>query len=227
MSAALCQVFDLGRIDYGRAERLQQRLVAQRRAGEAPDRLLICEHDPVVTVGAGSEQPEAEMAAARAAGVAARCVTRGGRATVHCPGQVVAYPILDLREHRTDLHWYLRALEDTIIDALADLGCAAGRVAGHTGVWVAGHKIASIGVAVRGWVTYHGLSVNVRCDPALWRLVNPCGLEPEQIASLADLQPAAPSRCEMTCALIVAFGRRFRLRTQQCAPAELLARTVF
>jgi len=227
MSARVCEVYDLGRIDYARAERLQRRLVAERRAGEAPDRLLVCEHDPVVTVGAGSARADVEMAAARAAGVPAQRVSRGGRATVHCPGQVVAYPILDLREHRADLHWYLRALEETIIDALADLGCAGARVAGHTGVWVAGRKVASIGVAVRGWVTYHGLSVNVECDPALWRLVNPCGLEPEQIASLADLQPAAPSRREMTCALIVAFGRRFRLRTQRCARTELLARTVF
>ncbi len=227
MSASLCQVFDLGRIDYARAERLQQRLVAQRRAGEAPDRLLLCEHDAVVTVGAGSEQADAELAAARAAGVPAYRVSRGGQATVHCPGQVVAYPIFDLRGHRTDLHWYLRTLEDTIIDALAELGCAAGRVEGHTGVWVGGRKVASIGVAVRGWVTYHGLCVNVRCDPALWRLVNPCGLAPEQIVSLADLQPAAASRREMTYALIVAFGRRFGLRTQECAAAELLARTVF
>ncbi len=227
MSDRLCEVFDLGRIDYAVAEDLQRRLVAERRAGKAPDRLLICEHDAVVTVGAGSELPEVEMAAAEAAGVPAYRVSRGGRATVHCPGQVVAYPILDLREHRTDLHWYLRALEDTVIDALADLGCRGGRAAGYTGVWVAGRKIASIGVAVRGWVTYHGVSVNVQCDPALWRLVHPCGLEPEQIASLADLQAAVPPRRDMTCALIVAFGRRFHLRTQQCLPAELLARTVF
>ncbi len=227
MTAGVCEVYDLGRVGYRDAERLQLRLVELRRAGHAPDRLVICEHDPVVTVGAASDDPEAESAAARAAGIEVHRVSRGGRATLHCPGQVVVYPILDLRTHLTDLHWYLRALEDTVIDALDELGCDAERVEGQTGVWCRGRKVASIGIAVRGWVTYHGLAVNVKCDPALWRLINPCGLGPEQMASLAELLPQAPARDEVVSALIESFGQRFGLQPIRRPRTELLAFTVF
>lgn len=227
MTAGVCEVYDLGRIGYRDAERLQLRLVELRRGGHAPDRLVICEHDPVVTVGAAADDPEVESAAARAAGIEVHRVSRGGRATLHCPGQVVAYPILNLRMHCPDLHWYLRALEDTVIDALGELGCDAERVEGQTGVWCRGRKVASIGIAVRGWVTYHGLAVNVECDPTLWRLINPCGLEPEQMASLTELLPHSLTRDEVVNALVTAFGQRFGLHLIRRPRTELLAPSVF
>lgn len=229
MSARTCLVCDLGRMEYGRAERLQERLVAARRAGELPDTLLFVEHYPVVTVGgsAGDVAAELEVAAARAAGVPVHRVSRGGRATWHGPGQIVGYPIIDLRAHRTDLHWYLRALEDVLIDALGAVGIAAGRVEGLTGVWVGERKVASIGIAVRGWVTWHGFALNLDCDPAVWRLLQPCGLTPEAMASLAELSDVSPTRAEMIAALTRGFAAHFALRTTSCAPAELLPRAGF
>ncbi len=229
MSERVCEVFNLGRIDFGEAERLQERLVAVRRAGEAPDRLLICEHDPVITVGSAAEDTATELSPGgpRAIGIPVRRVGRGGRATWHGPGQIVGYPILDLREHRTDLHWYLRSLEAAIIGGLRDLGYRAERVEGLTGVWVDGRKVASIGIAVRGWVTRHGFAMNVRCATAAWRAISPCGLRSEQMASLADLAGPAPAPGRVRDALVEALGRQFGLRMVARSGAELLARTVF
>lgn len=229
MSARACLVCDLGRMEYGRAERLQERLVAARRAGEIADTLLFVEHDPVVTVGGAADDAAAELevAVARAAGVPVHRVARGGRATWHGPGQVVGYPIIDLRAHRTDLHWYLRALEDVLIDALGEVGIAARRVERLTGVWVGERKVASIGIGVRGWVTWHGFALNLDCDPAVWRLLQPCGLAPEAMASLAELTAEPPTRTELTAALTRSFARHFGLSATSCAIAELLPRGSF
>lgn len=229
MSPRACLVCDLGRMEYGRAERLQERLVAARRAGELPDTLLFVEHDPVVTVGGSADDAAAELevAAARAAGLPVHRVSRGGRATWHGPGQIVGYPIIDLRAHRTDLHWYLRTLEDILIDALGAVGVAAQRTEGLTGAWVGGRKVASIGIGVRGWVTWHGFALNLDCDPAVWRLLQPCGLAPEAMASLAEVQGQPPSRPEMIAALTRSFALHLGLRTTSCELAELLPRASF
>lgn len=229
MSARACLLCDLGRMEYARAERLQERLVAARRAGAVADTLLFVEHDPVVTVGGSADDAAAELevAAARVAGVPVHRVARGGRATWHGPGQVVGYPILDLRAHRTDLHWYLRALEDVLIDALGEVGIAACRVDGLTGAWAGERKVASIGIGVRGWVTWHGFALNLDCDPAAWRLLQPCGLAPEAMASLAELVDEPPTRAEMVAALARAFAARFDLSGTYCTLAELLRRAGF
>ncbi|MGC9318096.1 MAG: lipoyl(octanoyl) transferase LipB, partial [Armatimonadota bacterium] len=207
MSVGECDVFELGYIEYREAERLQERLVAARRAGDTPDTLLLLEHPAVVTIGRTADDAHAGLSrrALTAAGVPVHSVSRGGRATWHGPGQVVGYPIVDLRAYRTDLHWYLRALEEVIVRALRGAGYRASRVEGLTGVWSNGRKVASIGIAVRGWVTWHGFAVNRDCDPAAWRLIDPCGLPPEQMASLAELPGATPSRAELQEALVAAF----------------------
>lgn len=229
MSPRHCDVFDLGCIEYSEAQRLQERLVAARRAGDVPDTLLLVEHPPVVTVGRTAAEIDAELSrgALEATGVPVYSVSRGGRATWHGPGQVVGYPILDLRAHRTDLHWYLRALEDVIIRALRDTGHRAGRVDGLTGVWSDGRKVASIGIAVRGWVTWHGFAVNRDCDPAAWQLIDPCGLRPGQMASLAELPGATPSREELQEALVAAFEDVFGLTARRRDRMELFRQPAF
>ncbi|UCF41637.1 MAG: lipoyl(octanoyl) transferase LipB, partial [Gemmatimonadota bacterium] len=137
------------------------------------------EHPPVVTLGRSTEPQHlplsAEQLAAR--GVEVHDIERGGDVTFHGPGQLVGYPIYDLSEHRRDLHWYLRQLEAALITALADFGIAGGRTEGFTGVWTGGRKIASIGIHVKQWVTWHGFALNVTTDLSYFDLIVPCGIE--------------------------------------------------
>ncbi len=229
MSERTCRAIELGRMPHAEAERLQERLLAQVRAREAPDTLLLVEHDPVVTIGRAVEDPEREVAAKllESAGAQVRHVSRGGRATFHGPGQIVGYPIVDLRRHRRDLHWYLRSLEQVIIDALADVGYAGERVEGLTGAWVGDRKVASIGIAVRGWVTWHGFALNLDVAPNWWRLIDPCGLRPEQMASLAELEGPIPTRGQMSAALVARFGEVFDLTIARLGAVELFAELAF
>jgi lipoate-protein ligase B len=172
-----------GCVEYGRALAWQEALVARRIAG-GPDALLLLEHPPVYTLGRGADPQHL----GRAAGgpVPVWRVGRGGEVTWHGPGQLVGYPVLGLMGLRRDVHWYLRRLEDVLIAALADVGVAAGRVPGRTGVWVAGRrKIASIGVAVRRWVTWHGFALNVSPDLSGFEAITPCGLRGVEMTSVA------------------------------------------
>jgi len=172
-------VCDLGRRRYGDVLALQRTLAAQRAAGERDeDLLLLVEHEPVVTLGrttAATSLPLSSEELARR-GIEVFNVERGGDVTWHGPGQLVGYPILDLRAQREDLHWYLRTLEDVLIDSLEALGIPADRNPGRTGVWTAGRKIASIGVHVKRWVTYHGFALNVTNALEGFELIVPCGL---------------------------------------------------
>lgn len=174
------QVCDLGRRRYGDVLALQRALAAQRLAGERDDDLLLLvEHEPVVTLGrttAATSLPLSSEELARR-GIEVFNVERGGDVTWHGPGQLVGYPIVDLRAHREDLHWYLRTLEDVLIDSLEALGIPADRHPGRTGVWTAGRKIASIGVHVKRWVTYHGFALNVTNALEGFELIVPCGLQ--------------------------------------------------
>jgi lipoate-protein ligase B len=215
-------------MDHVEAERLQERLVDARRAGEAPDTLLFVEHDPVVTVGRGVEDLHAEISAQllESAGAQIRQVSRGGRATFHGPGQIVGYPILDLRQHRRDLHWYLRSLEQVIIDALAEFEFDARRRDGLTGVWIGERKVASIGIAVRGWVSWHGFALNVDVEPRWWRMIDPCGLRPEEMASLSEIGPLPPAG-EIRGALARSLCEVFGLKPLELASTELFAGPAF
>ncbi len=175
------EVRRLGRTQYADAHRLQQELLEQRIAGAVPDLLLFTEHEPVVTVGRGTGA--ASVADVRVPVVS---VERGGEATFHGPGQIVGYPIVLLAEGRRDLHAWLRGLEQVLIAALGDFGVEGRREPGLTGVWVGTRKIASIGVAVRRWVTWHGFALNVSTDLAQFRSFQPCGLDPDVMTRLAD-----------------------------------------
>ncbi|MCD6361103.1 MAG: lipoyl(octanoyl) transferase LipB [Armatimonadetes bacterium] len=214
MTLPPCVVVEAGLVPYPEAERRQRELLKRRRAGEIPDTLLLLEHPEVVTVGRGATDAAdwVNLAALRARGVEVLHVARGGLATYHAPGQLVGYPILNLRELRTDLHWYLRSLERVLIEALGELGCPARRREGFTGVWVGRHKVASIGVAVRGWVTWHGFALNVNCHTPLREALTPCGLSSDVMASLDELMDTPPEMgavseavAECFCAV---FGRR-------------------
>jgi lipoate-protein ligase B len=171
-----------GLVDYADAAAWQERLVARRIAG-GPDTLLLLEHPPVYTLGRGAD--ERHLGSAAAADVPVVRAHRGGQVTYHGPGQLVGYPILGLRGLRTDIRWYLRMLEATLIAALAEWGIAGERVDGQTGVWVRGRKIASIGVAVRRWVTWHGFALNVGQDLSGFARITPCGLMGVEMTSVA------------------------------------------
>ncbi len=182
------RVEDLGLRSYGEALEIQRELRRRRIAGElAEDVLLLVEHPPVVTLGRGTQASSLPLAPAELErrGVEVVEVERGGDVTLHAPGQLVGYPILDLRRHREDLHWYLRSLEDVLIQALGTLGIEADRNPGRTGVWTAGRKIASIGIHVKQWVTLHGFALNVTTDLDLFDLIVPCGIPQVVMTSVA------------------------------------------
>jgi lipoate-protein ligase B len=179
---------DLGLRGYGETLEIQRELRRRRIAGElAEDVLLLVEHPPVVTLGRGTQGSSLPLAPAQLErrGIEVFEVERGGDVTLHAPGQLVGYPILDLRQHREDLHWYLRSLEDALIQALDGLGIEAGRNLGRTGVWTAGRKIASIGIHVKQWVTLHGFALNVTTNLDLFDLIVPCGIPQVVMTSVA------------------------------------------
>jgi len=175
VSDAPLRIMDLGRVPYAEAHALQLRLIGERREGLCPDTLLLCEHEPVITLGRATQEPWLRGSRVPE-GVEVYRIERGGEATYHGPGQLVAYPIIDLRERGGDIHAYLRDLETVVIGVLSDLDIAGRRRAGLTGVWVGEAKIAAIGVAVRRWVTFHGVALNVQCALDVFSQIVPCGI---------------------------------------------------
>jgi lipoyl(octanoyl) transferase len=193
-------VADLGVVPYGVALERQRDLAEQRIAGRlSRDLLLLLEHPPVITLGRGTRSTSLPIApeALRRRGVEVFEIERGGDVTYHGPGQLVGYPIFDLGRppHRQDLHWFLRQIEAALIGALADLGIAGERHTGYTGVWTGGasRKIASIGIHVRQWVTWHGFALNVTTDLSAFGLIVPCGIPQVVMTSVArELEGAGP-----------------------------------
>jgi lipoate-protein ligase B len=182
------RIEDLGRRPYAEVLELQRDFRRRRIEGElGEDVLLLVEHPPVITLGRGTRPSSLPIAPAELErrGVEVFEVERGGDVTFHGPGQLVGYPILDLRGHRQDLHWYLRSLEDVLIQALGGLGIEADRNPGLTGVWTAGRKIASIGIHVKQWVTLHGFALNVTTDLDPFDLIVPCGIRQVVMTSVA------------------------------------------
>jgi lipoyl(octanoyl) transferase len=182
------RIEDLGRRPYAEVLELQRDLRRRRIEGELDeDVLLLVEHPPVITLGRGTRPSSLPIVPAELErrGVQVFEVERGGDVTFHGPGQLVGYPILDLRGHRQDLHWYLRSLEDVLIQALGALDIEADRNPGLTGVWTAGRKIASIGIHVKQWVTLHGFALNVTTDLDPFDLIVPCGIRQVVMTSVA------------------------------------------
>jgi len=177
---------DIGRTRYADAWDLQGKLFDMRRERRTGDMLLYTEHNHVYTIGKGGDQNHllATKSELEEGGVDVFQIDRGGDITYHGPGQIVGYPIIDLQEYRTDLHWYLRSLEDVVIRAIREYGLEGGREDGMTGVWVGGEKIAAIGVKVSRWITMHGFALNVNTDLSKFGRIIPCGIFHKGVTSM-------------------------------------------
>ena len=227
------RIVDLGRRGYAETLELQRRLCAERGSPDhgLEDILLLVEHEPVITLGRTTQPSSLPLTpeAITQRGVGVYEVERGGDVTWHGPGQLVGYPIVDLRRMREDLHWYLRSLEDALMDALESLGIPADRNPGYTGVWTAGRKIASIGVHVKRWVTLHGFALNVVNDLDGFELIVPCGIRQVVMTSVAAELGAAEAPGLLFArtreAVVASLGRtldREPLRNQPAASGVLL-----
>ena len=209
VAAHACQVRDLGRIGYAEAFELQRTKVDQRKRGEISDQLLIVEHPHVVTMGRNGHDANvlASPELLERAGIQFHRTDRGGDVTYHGPGQIVGYPIVDLREWKRDVMAYVRALEQVIIDALGEFSIDARRLEGATGVWTDRGKIAAIGVHISRWVTSHGFALNVDTDLSFFKYIVPCGLT-KPVTSMRELGCGA-DRAQVIAALERSFGRIF------------------
>ncbi len=204
-----CELRELGRMDYLQALEWQRRMVTARQRGEIPDQLGLLEHPHTITLGRNGQLRHllASDEVLDRAGIAFYPTDRGGDVTYHGPGQLVGYPIVDLREWKRDVGAYVRAVEQTIIDTLAEFGIAAGRIPKLTGVWVGERKIAAIGVHISRWVTSHGFALNVNTDLSYFQYIVPCGLT-RPVASMAQLGSNA-ALAEVATVLAGHFGRVF------------------
>jgi lipoyl(octanoyl) transferase len=204
----------LGTVGYGAAVELQRELVEARREGRIGDRLLLLEHPHVITLGASAREEHVLMDDAERAllGIELHESGRGGDVTYHGPGQLVGYPILDLKPDRRDLHRYVRDIEEALIGALATLGVTAGRSHGRTGVWVGNDKIAAIGVRVSsGWITSHGFALNVDTDLRFFESIVPCGIHDGGVTSIVRHVPGEIQMGAVRTAVATQFARMFGL----------------
>jgi lipoyl(octanoyl) transferase len=222
-------VSNLGTMPYGEALVLQRAVARARISGAFDeDLLLLVEHPPVVTLGRSSKDKHllASPALLAARGVDLHEVERGGDVTFHGPGQLVGYPIIDLKRHKQDLHWFLRRVEEALIRSLAPLGLVGERSAGFTGVWTGGRKLASIGVHARDWVTWHGFALNVTTDLSYFDLMVPCGIAAVEMTSVAkELQREDDSAGNlarlMRAEVADAFAEVFSLEAAALDPSDL------
>jgi len=210
------EVRRMGLIGYQEALELQRELVEERRANRIPDLLLLLQHPPVITLGVRSETARANVVATseRLAelGIEVHETGRGGDVTYHGPGQIVGYPILDLRPDRCDVHKYVRDLEEVMIRTCADYGIAAGRIAGLTGTWVGAEKIGAIGIRISRWITSHGFAFNVRTDLDHFKLIVPCGISDRGVTSLERLTGRTIELDAVEDALVRRFSEVFERR---------------
>lgn len=210
----------LGRVAYADALALQRSLVEERRAEQIGDLLLLVEHAHALTVGArgdGRSHILATPEALAARGVEVYETGRGGDITYHGPGQVVGYPIIDLRPDRCDVHRYVRDLEEVLVRVAADFGVEASRVPGLTGVWVGEDKLAAIGVRIARWITSHGFAFNVTTDLSFFDLIVPCGLADRGVTSLARLGCPA-SNADVEGRLVARFADAFDRQAIETTP---------
>ncbi|MGD0301717.1 MAG: lipoyl(octanoyl) transferase LipB [Bryobacteraceae bacterium] len=209
-----CELRDLGLLGYGEALAIQKNLVEQRKQQLIPDQLLIVEHPHVITQGRNghAENLLASEEILERAGIAFHATDRGGDITYHGPGQIVGYPVFDLREWKRDVVAYVRAIEQVIMDSLAEFGVKAVRLEGCTGVWVNGKKIAAIGIHISRWVTSHGFALNHTTDLSYFQYIVPCGLT-RPVTSMRELG-STPTREEVTAALKRNFAKSFHFEMQ-------------
>lgn len=213
-------------VPYARAwawqRQLQQRLLAEPAGGHpaAAEAVLLLEHEPCYTLGRGADPAHLRFDPADPPQPLFR-VDRGGEVTHHLPGQLLLYPVLDLRRRGADLHLHLRRLEDVVLDVLASLGLRGERCAGRTGVWLEGHKLAAIGVGARRWIAIHGLALNVDCPLDGFGAIVPCGIADRPVGRLADWCPGLGTAAVRPL-LLAACAARFGLEFRPPTPAERL-----
>src|ERR1700752_1062292 len=207
------EVHRLGCVPYGAGLALQQRLVEARRAGEIPDQLLLLEHPPVITLGARARNDRSHLLASEEtledAGGALFEAGRGGDVTYHGPGQLVGYPIINLRPDRCDVHRYVRDIEEVLIRTIADFGVIGIRIPGLTGVWVGNEKIGAIGVRIARWITSHGFALNVNTDLSYFKLIVPCGIADKGVTSLSTILGRKMEMAEVAHQVAERFGEVF------------------
>ena len=216
------EVRRLGRVGYADGLALQRALVEDRRAGRVDDLLLLLEHPHVLTLGVRGDRGRTHILASPdlldSRGVEVHETGRGGDITYHGPGQIVGYPILDLRPDRCDVHRYVRDLEEVLIRVAADFGVAASRVEGLTGVWVGRDKLAAIGVRIARWITSHGFALNVSTDLDYFDLIVPCGIADRGVTSLARLLGRPVDRGSVEDRIVGHFAAVFDRTTATSQP---------
>jgi len=219
----LCTVYHLGVVEYDEAYRLQQRLLYSRLDGKIKNTLLLLQHPPVVTIGKSGklENIIASPAELMNQGISLVFADRGGDVTYHGPGQLVAYPIIDLRERGKDIHRYVHDLEEVIIRTVRDFSIDAGRDNGHAGVWVENDELASIGIRIRKWITTHGLALNIRPRLEHFSLINPCGFCDRKATSISKLLSKDIPMEAVIQRLITHFSEVFSARMEQGSNSHL------
>ncbi len=209
-SRHLCQLYQAGLVPYPMAWEWQKSLVQKRQENpELKDVLILLQHPPVYTLGQGSDLKFLKFDPDHSHHQLYR-VERGGEVTYHCPGQLVGYPILNLRRYRQDLHWYLRQLEEVLIRVLGFYGLQGDRISGLTGVWVGDRKVAAIGIKVSRWITMHGFALNVCPDLSGFEQIVPCGISERGVGSLAQFVPQVNFN-QVRTSVAEAFGEVFEV----------------
>lgn len=200
-----------GHVPYEEALRLQYERRDALEAGHAGNALFLLEHAPVITLGRGAHEENLLFSREELAqrGIAVCPTDRGGDVTYHGPGQLVAYPMIDLNQWNPAIRWYLRMLEDVLIRQLALYGIEGGRMEGFTGVWVNGAKVAAIGVGVHNWITFHGISLNVNPDMEHFRCIIPCGIADKPVTSLTRLLGTPPTMTQVMSDFAETFTQVF------------------
>ena len=185
----MCDIWDLGVVEYREAWELQRRLHHQRVEGKIPDLLLLLEHPPTITIGRSGSLDNVLISSKQMAqaGLSLFFIDRGGDVTYHGSGQLVGYPILDLRDQGRDLHLYVRNLEEVMIRTLRDFSIEADWDESHPGVWVKGEEIGAIGLSVKKWVSMHGFALNVNTDLDHFAFINPCGFSDKRATSMSKV----------------------------------------
>jgi lipoyl(octanoyl) transferase len=218
----------LGTVPYAEALELQKQLVEARKAGAIPDQLLLLQHPPVITLGVKARSDRSHVLATPESleeqGVELFETGRGGDVTYHGPGQLVGYPILDLRPDRCDVHRYVRDLEEALIRVAEAFGIHAGRVSGLTGVWVGHDKLAAIGVRISRWITSHGFALNVGTNLSHFDLIVPCGIRDRGVTSLDVLlgsEVPMPAVEEAAIAAMASVFGRTAVYTAQTSPQSV------
>ncbi len=207
----ILNIINLGLKDYQETYKIQKKLIKERFEGKIPDTLILVEHPSVFTIGRSGSRKNilTPLEKLKEEGMQVYEIDRGGDITYHGPGQIVGYPVIDLRKHGKDIHLYLRKLEEVIIKLLKDFSIEAGRIKDMTGVWVNNKKIASIGIGVSKWVTYHGFSLNIDPNMKYFAMINPCGLGKPVTSMKEQLNSKCPERREIEEKLAGTFAEVF------------------